>query len=70
LFEADRREAISAQKLVVVTPGVGVAQRATNQYMVGPNTSVHFLNVRSAGSVVVEDRDREAVVFHRIVSPP
>ena len=67
LFDADRRTTVERQTLTVVSPGIGVAARATRSYRSANNT-VRFLDVTTPGNVVVEDRNGEAVVLHRIVS--
>ena len=68
VFRAARRAAVPAQTLTVVSPGVGVAARATVKYRSAANT-VRFLDVTTPGGPVVEDGDGETVIFHRIVSP-
>jgi hypothetical protein len=67
LFEASSRAAVARQTLSLVNPGIGVAARTTRNYRSAANT-VRFRNVITPGNVVVQDRDGEAVVFHRIVS--
>jgi hypothetical protein len=68
LFLSAARERIDTQDLTVLQPGVGVAARSTRTYRSVP-VSVRFLDVTSPGQVIVEDRDGEAVVLHRIVAP-
>jgi hypothetical protein len=67
LFEAEAREPIARQNLTVVTFGIGVAARATRVYRAAA-TTVHFLNVLSPATVVVQDKAAEAVVLHRVVA--
>jgi hypothetical protein len=68
LFDAaSRRSVARRQTLTVVNPGIGVAARTTRSYRSATNT-VRFVGVTSPGTVVVQDSDRETVIFHRIVS--
>ncbi|HMI92928.1 MAG TPA: hypothetical protein VK509_16245, partial [Polyangiales bacterium] len=69
VFRAARRTEEAPQALTVVSPGVGVAARATSKYRSGTHT-VRFVGITTPGGPVVEDSDGEVVVFHRIVSPP
>jgi hypothetical protein len=68
LFSTTGREAISRQRLDVVAPGDSVAAKAITHYTGEPIT-VHFLDVPSDGTVVVQDSDGKPVVFHRVIAP-
>jgi hypothetical protein len=67
LFNAGSRETIPQQTLTVVSPGIGVAARSTTTYRSSGNV-VRFLDIATPGAAVVEDRDGETVVFHRVVT--
>jgi hypothetical protein len=66
LFEADARESISTQQLLVQTPGLGVAVRVPDRYMSTRNT-VHFRGVSTPGTFVVVDQDMLPVLVQRVI---
>ena len=66
LFEADARESISTQQLLVQTPGLGVAVRVPDRYMSSRN-SVHFRGVSTPGTFVVVDKDMLPVLVQRVI---
>jgi hypothetical protein len=66
IFEADSRETVTSQQLILQTPGLGVAVRVPDRYMSATNT-VHFNNVTSPGSFVVVDKDGKPVVVQRVI---
>lgn len=68
LFSADAREQVSSNRLEVVSPGVGVAARATRNYTAA-DVTVRFLGDAIPGAAIVIDEDGEPVVVHRVVSP-
>jgi hypothetical protein len=66
LFEADARESIVTQQLLVQTPGLGVAVRVPDRYMSTRN-SVHFRGVSTPGTFVVVDKDMLPVLVQRVI---
>jgi hypothetical protein len=69
LFTASKREVISKQQLSVASLGDTVAGRVTPMYA-SATTTVHFLDVPAAGTVVVKDKDSKAVVYHLVAVAP
>ncbi|MFI5308150.1 MAG: hypothetical protein ACHQ53_12395, partial [Polyangiales bacterium] len=67
LFTTSKREVISKQQLTVASLGDTVAGRVTSMYA-SATTTVHFLDVPAAGTVVVKDKDGKAVVYHLVVA--
>jgi hypothetical protein len=68
VFAASGRESIPVQTLTVNTPGFDIAANASTTYRSAGGT-VHFLDVSSDGTVVVEDKAGDPVVIHRVISP-
>jgi hypothetical protein len=68
VFAAGSRESIPVQKLTVKTPGFDIAVNAPTSYR-SKGGSVHFLDISSDGTVVVEDGAGKPVVIHRVISP-
>jgi len=66
IFEAQSREAISMQQLIVQTPGLGVALRVPDRY-VSTRNSVHFRGVTTPGTLVVVDKDMLPVLVQRVI---
>jgi hypothetical protein len=69
LFLADSRELIGMNNMMRVVSASDVGHRVPVQYTARP-TTVHFLNIQTQGTTVVEDHDSKTVVFHLIVAPP
>jgi len=66
IFEADSRELVTSQQLILQTPGLGVAVRVPDRYMSATNT-VRFNNVTTPGSFVVVDKDDKPIVVQRVI---
>mgnify|MGYP006335662853 CR=1 FL=1 len=66
LFDADARESVATQQLIVQTPGLGVAVRVPDRYMSMRNT-VHFRGVSTPGTFAVVDKDMLPVVIQRVI---
>lgn len=71
LFLADKREAIvpASQKLKQRDPNTGLTLGVTTNYSATANT-VHFSNIMSDGTSVIEDLSGETVIFQSVVVPP
>lgn len=68
VFMASGRESIPVQTLTVKTPAFDIAVNAPTTYR-SRGGSVHFLDVSSDATVVVEDGAGKPVVIHRVISP-